>query len=179
MLIEEFLVGEEMSYFIISDGKEIKCFETAQDHKRVLEGDKGANTGGMGAYSPSRLLNQALEEKILNKIIEKVQEPSKVTPKKTLSIEKLPGKGKIIDVESTKTEIKEPVKPKRNLTQDLVGGIGKRLKYSPIGAALYTTEVGDAEIPLETSPRGYGVRRENKGRSSKDPNKNYNRQRFI
>ena len=69
VLIEEFLVGEEMSYFIISDGKEIKKFETAQDHKRVLEGDKGANTGGMGAYSPSRLINQALEKKILNKII--------------------------------------------------------------------------------------------------------------
>ena len=69
VLMEEFLVGEEMSYFIISDGKEIKKFETAQDHKRVLEGDKGANTGGMGAYSPSRLINQALEEKILNKII--------------------------------------------------------------------------------------------------------------
>ena len=69
VLIEEFLEGEEMSYFIISDGKEIKSFETAQDHKRVLEGDKGVNTGGMGAYSPSRLLNQYLEEKILNKII--------------------------------------------------------------------------------------------------------------
>ena len=69
VLIEEFLVGEEMSYFIISDGEEIKCFETAQDHKRVLEGDKGDNTGGMGAYSPSRLINQILEEKILNKII--------------------------------------------------------------------------------------------------------------
>jgi phosphoribosylamine--glycine ligase len=70
VLIEEFLVGEEMSYFIISDGKEIKSFETAQDHKRVLEGDKGSNTGGMGAYSPSRLINAELEEKILNKIIE-------------------------------------------------------------------------------------------------------------
>jgi len=69
VLIEEFLVGEEMSYFIISDGKEIKSFETAQDHKRVLEGDKGANTGGMGAYSPSRLINSVLEEKILNKVI--------------------------------------------------------------------------------------------------------------
>ena len=69
VLIEEFLVGEEMSYFIISDGKEIKNFETAQDHKRVLEGDKGSNTGGMGAYSPSRLINPVLEEKILNKII--------------------------------------------------------------------------------------------------------------
>ena len=69
ILIEEFLDGEEMSYFIVSDGKKIKSFETAQDHKRVLEGDKGANTGGMGAYSPSRLINPALEEKILNKII--------------------------------------------------------------------------------------------------------------
>ena len=70
VLIEEFLIGEEMSYFIISDGKEIKNFETAQDHKRVLEGDKGANTGGMGAYSPSRLINQDLQKKILSKIIE-------------------------------------------------------------------------------------------------------------
>ncbi len=69
ILIEEFLVGEEMSYFIISDGKEIKKFETAQDHKRVLEGDKGSNTGGMGAYSPSRLINEKLEQKILTKII--------------------------------------------------------------------------------------------------------------
>ena len=69
ILIEEFLAGEEMSYFIISDGKEFKSFETAQDHKRVLEGDKGENTGGMGAYSPSRLINQVLEKKILNKII--------------------------------------------------------------------------------------------------------------
>ena len=69
ILIEEFLTGEEMSYFIISDGKTIRGFETAQDHKRVLEDDKGANTGGMGAYSPSRLINPKLEEKILNKII--------------------------------------------------------------------------------------------------------------
>ena len=69
VLIEEFLKGEEMSYFVISDGKTIKNFETAQDHKRVLEGDMGANTGGMGAYSPSRLINKELEDKILNKII--------------------------------------------------------------------------------------------------------------
>ena len=70
ILIEEFLVGEEMSYFIISDGKSIKKFQTAQDHKRVCEGDKGKNTGGMGAYSPSRLINDELEKKILQKIIE-------------------------------------------------------------------------------------------------------------
>ncbi len=69
VLIEEFLVGEEMSYFIISDGFSIKFFGTAQDHKRVLEGDKGKNTGGMGAYSPSRLFNPRLEKKILNQII--------------------------------------------------------------------------------------------------------------
>ncbi len=69
VLIEEFLKGEEMSYFVISDGKTIKRFETAQDHKRVLEGDKGKNTGGMGAYSPSGLINDDLENKILSKII--------------------------------------------------------------------------------------------------------------
>ena len=69
VLIEEFLKGEEMSYFIISDGTTFKSFETAQDHKRVLEGDNGKNTGGMGAYSPSRLINDDLEDKILHKII--------------------------------------------------------------------------------------------------------------
>ncbi len=69
ILIEEFLKGEEMSYFIISDGTTIKNFGTAQDHKRVLEGDNGKNTGGMGAYSPSRLINDELEHKILSKII--------------------------------------------------------------------------------------------------------------
>ena len=69
VLIEEFLKGEEMSYFIISDGTTFKSFETAQDHKRVFEGDTGKNTGGMGAYSPSRLINKDLEDKILSKII--------------------------------------------------------------------------------------------------------------
>ena len=69
VLIEEFLKGEEMSYFIISDGSTIKSFGTAQDHKRVLEGDNGKNTGGMGAYSPSRLISNDLEDKILSKII--------------------------------------------------------------------------------------------------------------
>ena len=70
LLIEEFLEGEEMSFFTIHDGKTFKFFETAQDHKRVLEGDRGKNTGGMGAYSPSRLINEELKNKIINKIIE-------------------------------------------------------------------------------------------------------------
>ncbi len=69
ILIEEFLKGEEMSFFIISDGKNYQVFGTAQDHKRVFEGDKGLNTGGMGAYSPSRLENENLNKKIIDKII--------------------------------------------------------------------------------------------------------------
>jgi phosphoribosylamine--glycine ligase len=69
LLVEEFLDGEEMSFFIVSDGKTIKNFGTAQDHKRALEGDLGKNTGGMGAYSPSRLITEELERKILNRIV--------------------------------------------------------------------------------------------------------------
>ena len=69
ILIEEFLDGEEMSFFIISDGETYFPFGTAQDHKRVFEGDKGKNTGGMGAYSPSRLENNELNSKIIKKII--------------------------------------------------------------------------------------------------------------
>mgnify|MGYP001182827165 CR=1 FL=1 len=70
LLIEEFLQGEEMSFFVICDGENYKLFGTAQDHKRVGEGDKGKNTGGMGAYSPSRLETKELNKKILKKIIE-------------------------------------------------------------------------------------------------------------
>ena len=70
LLIEEFLEGDEMSFFIISDGATYKTFNTAQDHKKVGEGDTGKNTGGMGAYSPSSLINIDLEDKILKKIIE-------------------------------------------------------------------------------------------------------------
>ena len=69
VLIEEFLQGEEMSYFVISDGKTFKKFNTAQDHKRVGEGDRGKNTGGMGAYSPSGLINKDLDLKIIEKIV--------------------------------------------------------------------------------------------------------------
>jgi phosphoribosylamine--glycine ligase len=70
ILIEAFIDGEEMSYFIISDGKNYKRFQTAQDHKRVNEGDTGKNTGGMGAYSPSRLIDDELDKKIIERIIE-------------------------------------------------------------------------------------------------------------
>jgi len=69
ILVEEFLNGEEMSFFVVCDGKNFKIFKTAQDHKRVYEGDEGKNTGGMGAYSPSGLINDNLEKKIISKII--------------------------------------------------------------------------------------------------------------
>ena len=69
LLIEDFLDGEEMSYFVICDGENYQFIGTAQDHKRVGEGDKGKNTGGMGCYSPSRLLNSELAKKINSEII--------------------------------------------------------------------------------------------------------------
>ena len=69
VLIEDFLDGEEMSFFILYDNNSYRIFNSAQDHKRVFNQDKGQNTGGMGAYSPSRLLDSELEKKILNKII--------------------------------------------------------------------------------------------------------------
>ena len=70
VLLEEFLEGEELSYFLIVDKKSYYFFGSAQDHKRVGERDTGPNTGGMGAYSPSPLLTKILEKKIKKKIID-------------------------------------------------------------------------------------------------------------
>ncbi len=69
LILEEFLIGEEASYFVIVDEKGFKFFGTAQDHKRVGENDKGPNTGGMGAYSPAPLITKKIEKKITDKII--------------------------------------------------------------------------------------------------------------
>jgi len=70
VILEELLHGEELSYFIIVDEDSYCFFGSAQDHKRVGEGDVGLNTGGMGAYSPAPLLTDTLEKKIKKKIIE-------------------------------------------------------------------------------------------------------------
>jgi phosphoribosylamine---glycine ligase len=70
LVLEEFLKGEEASYFLIADNNSFKFFGTAQDHKRVKENDKGPNTGGMGAYSPAPIINKDLEQKIIKKIVE-------------------------------------------------------------------------------------------------------------
>jgi len=69
LVLEEFLKGEEASYFLIVDKKNYKFFGSAQDHKRVGENEKGPNTGGMGAYSPAPIVNKDLEEKIIKKIV--------------------------------------------------------------------------------------------------------------
>ncbi len=69
VVIEERLVGEEASYIVITDGTSYRALPTSQDHKRLLDDDKGPNTGGMGAYSPTPLLTPELKEKIEKKVI--------------------------------------------------------------------------------------------------------------
>ncbi len=69
LVLEEFLVGKEVSYFIIVDRNNFKFFGTAQDHKKVKEKDQGPNTGGMGAYSPAPIVDKSLEKKIIYKIV--------------------------------------------------------------------------------------------------------------
>ncbi len=70
LVIEEYLQGDELSYFLIVDKNSYKFFGSAQDHKKVGERDKGPNTGGMGAYSPAPILNKKLENKILKRIVD-------------------------------------------------------------------------------------------------------------
>ncbi|WP_271079014.1 phosphoribosylamine--glycine ligase [Aurantiacibacter sp. MUD61] len=69
VVIEEFMAGEEASFFAITDGETVVPFGTAQDHKRVGDGDTGPNTGGMGAYSPARVLTDGLVAETLERII--------------------------------------------------------------------------------------------------------------
>ncbi len=69
IVVEEFLSGDELSYFLIVDKDNFRFFGSAQDHKKVREKDRGPNTGGMGAYSPSPLLNEKLEKKIIDRIV--------------------------------------------------------------------------------------------------------------
>jgi len=69
VVIEDFLEGEEASFFVISDGKTIVPFGTAQDHKRAFDSDEGPNTGGMGAYSPAPIMTDAMIARTMNEII--------------------------------------------------------------------------------------------------------------
>ena len=69
VVIEEFMTGEEASFFALSDGENVVAFGSAQDHKRVGDGDTGPNTGGMGAYSPAPVLTPDLEAAVMDRII--------------------------------------------------------------------------------------------------------------
>ena len=69
VVIEEFMTGEEASFFALSDGTDVIAFGSAQDHKRVGDGDVGPNTGGMGAYSPAPVLTEELEAQVMDRII--------------------------------------------------------------------------------------------------------------
>lgn len=70
VVIEEFMAGEEASFFALTDGKTVIPFGTAQDHKRVGDGDVGPNTGGMGAYSPAHVLTPELQRQVMREIVE-------------------------------------------------------------------------------------------------------------
>ncbi len=69
VVVEEFMTGEEVSFFALTDGTTVLPFTSAQDHKRVGEGDTGPNTGGMGAYSPARAFTPALQARVMDEII--------------------------------------------------------------------------------------------------------------
>lgn len=69
IVIEECLVGEEASFFALSDGEHVIALQSAQDHKRVGDGDTGPNTGGMGAYSPAPIMTPEMEERVMREII--------------------------------------------------------------------------------------------------------------
>jgi len=69
VVVEEFLVGEEASFFALSDGATVLPLTAAQDHKTVLDGDRGPNTGGMGAYSPAPVMDAAMQERVMATIV--------------------------------------------------------------------------------------------------------------
>jgi phosphoribosylamine--glycine ligase len=72
IVIEEFLAGEEASFIVMVDGKNILPLATSQDHKRLMDGDKGPNTGGMGAYSPAPVVTPQLHARVLREVIQPV-----------------------------------------------------------------------------------------------------------
>lgn len=78
LLIEECLVGRELSYLVFSDGKDFAAMPVAQDHKRAFDGDRGPNTGGMGAFSTPGLLNDELEARIIRDIVAPSLEAARV-----------------------------------------------------------------------------------------------------
>src|SRR5688500_9126971 len=70
VVVEEFLQGEEASFIVMADGRHILPLATSQDHKRRDDGDRGPNTGGMGAYSPAPVVTPAIHARIMREVIE-------------------------------------------------------------------------------------------------------------
>jgi phosphoribosylamine--glycine ligase len=77
VVFEEFLAGEEASYFVLADGERFVTLSTAQDHKRIFDDDKGPNTGGMGAFAPSPLVTPEIERRVIDEIVTPVLEGMK------------------------------------------------------------------------------------------------------
>jgi phosphoribosylamine--glycine ligase len=69
LVVEEYLQGPEVSFFVISDGARAISIGTAQDHKRIFDDDRGPNTGGMGAFAPSRLIDDAMHSRVMSEIV--------------------------------------------------------------------------------------------------------------
>ena len=72
VVLEEFLVGEEASYFVLADGERFVPFSSAQDHKRIFDDDRGPNTGGMGAFAPSPLITPDVDRRVVEEIVRPV-----------------------------------------------------------------------------------------------------------
>src|SRR5205814_5542672 len=70
IVIEEFLVGEEVSFIALCDGRDALPLEPTQDHKAIFDGDRGPNTGGMGAYCDSRILTAAQSREVMERVIQ-------------------------------------------------------------------------------------------------------------
>jgi phosphoribosylamine---glycine ligase len=74
VVLEAFLVGQEASYFVLADGTDFVALSSAQDHKRIFDDDCGPNTGGMGAFAPSALMTEAVEQRVIDEIVRPVLE---------------------------------------------------------------------------------------------------------
>jgi phosphoribosylamine--glycine ligase len=72
LVVEEFLSGNEASYFVLADGSRFAALSSAQDHKRIFDGDRGPNTGGMGAFAPSPLITPEMERRVIDEIVQPV-----------------------------------------------------------------------------------------------------------
>ncbi len=69
VVVEEFLAGEEASFIVMVDGRNVLALASSQDHKRLQDGDRGPNTGGMGAYSPAPVVTPALHARLMREVI--------------------------------------------------------------------------------------------------------------